>query len=102
MLNPNKPGKVKIVYDCAVFSSGTSLNDNLLKGPDFMNLLMGVLLRFGKRKIAVVSDIQKMIYQVCCTLEDCNALQFRWFPDGNNARILSVFAFLLQSRPVAR
>ena len=44
VLNPNKPGKVRIVYDCAAFSNGTSHNDNLLKGPDFMNSLMGVLL----------------------------------------------------------
>ena len=83
VLNPNKPGKVRIVYDCAAFSNGTSLNDNLVKGPDFMNSLMGVLLRFRKEKIAIVSDIKKMFYQVRCILEDCDSLRFLWYPDGN-------------------
>ena len=83
VLNPNKPGKVRIVYDCAAFSNGTSLNDNLLKGRDFMNSLMGVLLRFCKGKIAIVSAIKKMFYQVRCSLEDCDALRFFWCPDRN-------------------
>ena len=43
VLNPNKPGKMRIVYDCAARSHGTSLNENLMKGPDYINSLMGVL-----------------------------------------------------------
>ena len=83
VLNPNKPNKLRIVFDCAARSNGTSLNDSLLKGPDFMNSLMGVLLRFRKGRIAVVADIKKMFYQVRCTPEDCDALRFLWYPDGN-------------------
>ena len=83
VFNPNKPNKLRIVFDCAARSNGTSLNDSLLKGPDFMNSLMGVLLRFRKGRIAVVADIKKMFYQVRCTPEDCDALRFLWYPDGN-------------------
>ena len=57
VLNHNKPDKVKIVYDCAAKSKGISLNEKLIKGPDLVNRLIGVLLRFHKEWIAIVSDI---------------------------------------------
>ena len=82
VLNPNKPGKVRIVYDCAAQSHGTSLNENLMKGPDYVNSLMGVLLRFRAGKIAVVSDIKKMFYQVRCDPDHRDALRFLWYPNG--------------------
>ena len=82
VLNPNKPGKVRIVYDCAAQSHGTSLNENLMKGPDYVNSLMGVLLRFCAGKIAVVSDIKKMFYQVRCDPDHRDALRFLWYPNG--------------------
>ena len=58
VLNSKKPDKVRIVYDCAATAHGHCLNDFLMKGPDLMNSLVGVLLRFRKGPIAIVSDIQ--------------------------------------------
>ena len=40
VLNPRKPEKVRVVYDCAARSNHTSLNDNLMTGPDLVNKLL--------------------------------------------------------------
>ena len=83
VVNPNKPGKVRIVYDCAARSHGVSLNDKLMKGPDLVNQLVGVLLRFRKDRIAIFADIESMFYQIRCESKDCDSLRFLWWPEGN-------------------
>ena len=52
--NVHKPEKVRVVFDCAAKYHGLSLNDTLMKGPTFMNNLIGVLIRFRKNRIALV------------------------------------------------
>lgn len=34
VLNPEKPGKYRVVFDCAGKFQGNSFNDRLLQGPD--------------------------------------------------------------------
>ena len=83
VVNPNKPGKVRVVFDCAAKYKGVSLNDQLLQGPDFMNSLVGVLIRFRQEPVAIVSDIEAMFHQVKVTNDDCNYLRFLWWDDGD-------------------
>lgn len=43
-----KPDKLDVVFDCSATYGGTSLNDHLLSGPDLLNNLNSVLVRFRK------------------------------------------------------
>ena len=45
VVNPNKPGKVRVVCDAAAQYCGHSLNSKLMSGPDLLNSLFGVLQR---------------------------------------------------------
>ena len=56
VINQNKPGKVRIVFDAAAEYNGTSLNKNLLQVPNSTNCLIGVLLRFRQENTAIVAD----------------------------------------------
>ena len=81
--HPFKPGKVRVIFDCAAKFRGTSLNDMLLSGPDLQQNLIGVLLRFRLVKFAFTSDIQVMFHQVIVPLADQKFLRFLWWPEGD-------------------
>ena len=80
--NINKPGKVRVVFDCAAKYKGMSLNDALMKGPHLLNNLTGVLIRFRKNRIALVVDIEAMFHQVKVDPLHVNALRFLWWENG--------------------
>ena len=75
VVNPSK-SKVRVVYDAAAVWGGTSLNKELLQGPQLNNSLVGVLFRFRKEEIAVASDIESMFHRVGCVERDTDALHF--------------------------
>ena len=79
VLNAHKPGKVRIVFDCAAQFKGHSLNSELLSGPNLTNDLTGVLLRFRKYPVALCSDIEEMFLQVRVPTKDRKALSFLWW-----------------------
>ena len=83
VFHPQKPDKVRVVFDCSAKFQGTSLNDQLLQGPDLTNTLVGVLTRFRQEQIAFMSDIEAMFYQVRVPPSDCDYLRFLWWPDGD-------------------
>ena len=82
VINPRKHGKVRVVFDCAAKDNNQSLNDQLLRGPDFTNNLVGVISRFREQLVAIISDIKGMFNQVMVTLDDRRYLGFLWWLDG--------------------
>ena len=83
VVNPKKPDKVRVVFDCAAKFNGESLNNNVLQGPDLTNSLVGVLCRFRPENVAIVADVEAMYHQVHVNPNDTDALKFMWFPDGD-------------------
>ena len=77
--HPQKPDDVRVVKDGAACFGGTSLNDQLLQGPDINNTLVGVLTRFREGKIAVVADVEGMFHQVRVAPQHTKYLRFLWF-----------------------
>ena len=78
-----KPDKLRVVFDCSAKYRGTSLNDHLLSGPDLLNNLNGVLLRFRQHSIALMCDIEKMFHQFYVYETDRDYLRFLWWKDGD-------------------
>ncbi|KAL0149102.1 hypothetical protein M9458_055534 [Cirrhinus mrigala] len=75
--------KLRVVFDCGCTYKGTSLNSQLLQGPDFTNMLIGVLLRFREEPIAVMADINAMFHQARVPHKHVNFLRFLWWPNGD-------------------
>ena len=71
-----KPGKLRLVFDAAAKSSGVSLNDQLLSGPDYLKSLFGILMRFRQREIGIKSDIKDMFLKIKLNKKDCESQRF--------------------------
>lgn len=91
VVSPSKPGKVRIVFNCAATHHGVSLNSQVLQGPDLNNKLLGILLRFHEGKVAVTADIEAMCYQVQVAEKDRDALHFLWKDDDQDTPPVEVF-----------
>ena len=81
--HPKKPGKLRVVFDCSAKHRGTSLNEHLLSGPDMINNLTGVLIRFRQHQIALMCDIEKMFHQFKVQKTDRDYLRFLWWKNGD-------------------
>ncbi|XP_035989441.1 uncharacterized protein LOC118561455 [Fundulus heteroclitus] len=84
--HPRK-GKLRVVFDCAATFKGTSLNCQLLQGPDLTNSVVEVLVRFRQEPIAIMADIQAMFHQVYVPEKHRDFLRFLWWPNGNTSQV---------------
>ena len=74
-----KKGTTRLVFDSSAVYGGTSLNKELIQGPDQNNLLQGVLQRFRINPVAFVGDIQKMFHCFHLPQQDKDCLRFFWY-----------------------
>jgi hypothetical protein len=80
--------KLRVVFDCAARYGGSSLNDELLGGPNLTNSLVGILLRLRLDDVAIMGDVETMFYQVGVSQEDSSFLRFLWWEDGDTSKNL--------------
>lgn len=76
---------LRVVFDCGASYKGTSLNSQLLQGPDLTNSLFGVLTRFREETVALTTDIQAMFHQVKVSDKHVDFLRFLWWPSGDTS-----------------
>ncbi|XP_070548363.1 uncharacterized protein [Ptychodera flava] len=91
VVHPDKPDKFQIVFYCTAEYEGTSLNKQVLQGPDLTNNLIGVLLRFREKPVAFMGDIEGMFLQVKVPNKHRDVLRFLWWKDGQIGAELEVF-----------
>ena len=84
VVNPKKPNRVRVVFDCASKYQGQSLNEKCLQGPDLNNKLIHVLTRFREHEYAFTADIESMYYQVVVPPVDRDVLRFLWVDGDDN------------------
>ncbi|XP_036325128.1 uncharacterized protein LOC118738311 [Rhagoletis pomonella] len=82
--NPNKPGKLRLVFDAAATVDGISLNSCLLKGPQGYQPMPTVLYNFRIGAIGVCGDIAEMYHQIKIQPEDKCAQRFLWRDDSRH------------------
>ena len=81
--HPRKPGKIRVVFDSAAETDGVSLNKLLLSGPDLTNSLLGVLLRFRRGPVALMTDIEQMFHSFIVSEDHRDFLRFFWYKDNS-------------------
>ncbi|XP_050500674.1 uncharacterized protein LOC126880664 [Diabrotica virgifera virgifera] len=77
--NTSETTKIRPVFDASSHEQGRpSLNQCLEVGPNLIELIPSVLLRFRQQKIGVVSDIRKAFLQISVHSKDRDFLRFLW------------------------
>jgi len=80
VINENKhPPKMRNVYDASAVYKGTSLNANLLKGPDLLINIITPLIQMRMNKIAFTADVKAMfnMVKICPRDQQCQRVLFR-------------------------
>lgn len=86
-LNPHSISTpVRLVWNSSQKYRGLSLNDMLIKGPDVLNPIRAVLLRFRAGVFAALGDIQKMYNSVWLEEKEVHLHRFLW-RDSEDAEI---------------
>uniref|UniRef100_A0ABD2W647 Integrase catalytic domain-containing protein n=1 Tax=Trichogramma kaykai TaxID=54128 RepID=A0ABD2W647_9HYME len=76
--------RIRPVFDASAKSdNGPSLNQCLETGPNLIELIPSILLRFREHKIGIIADITKAFLQISVNPKDRDALKFLWYDEEN-------------------
>ena len=79
VLKPDsKSTPVRIVFNSSANYMGHVLNEYWSKGPDLLNSLLGILIRFRENAIAFIGDIKKMYHTVRTGVIEQHTHRFLW------------------------
>ncbi|XP_066029071.1 uncharacterized protein [Pocillopora verrucosa] len=85
VLKPDsKTTPVRIVFNSSANYMGHILNDYWAKGPDLLNNILGILVRFRENPVAFIGDIKKMYHTVATTTLDHHTHRFLWRDMNSN------------------
>ena len=73
-----KSTPLRIVFNSSSVYQGQRLNDYWLKGPDLLNSIFGIVLRFRENQVAFSGDISKMYHRILIPYEDQHVHRFLW------------------------
>ena len=100
-LNPtSKSTPVRVVFNSSQKFRGFSLNTSWELGPDVLNSLHGVLLRFRKDIVGGQGDVKKMYYMVRIAKEEQFMQLFLWrFPEDDEIRTFCMTRLVMGNKP---
>ena len=78
-----KKNKVHLVFDSTASYKGTSLNEELLPGPDLCNKLRSVLTRFRNGEIGFCADIESMFHAFYLPVQHKDYTRFFWWKNND-------------------
>ncbi|BES96686.1 Retrotransposon protein [Nesidiocoris tenuis] len=83
VFKPNSSTPIRPVFDASAHGKGQpSLNQCLNKGPNLIELIPLVLLRFRLNRYGVIADIKRAFLQISLKEEDREFLKFLWYSNG--------------------
>ena len=74
---------MRIVFNSSASYAGHTLNDYWYKGPDLLNNLFGVVIRFRENPVVICFDIAKMYHMIAIPEEDQHVHSFLWRSEVN-------------------
>ena len=96
----NKTTPVRVVFNSSQNCGGMSLNKSLEIGPEVMQDLPGILLRFREDQVAAMGDIKKMFYGIRVTKEDQFMQLWCWqFSDEQEIRTFMMTRLVMGNGP---
>jgi len=86
-----KNKRMRMIWDLAAKIDGSSINDELLAGPNLYNNLLQIIFQMCEQQYLVKGDVMEMFHQIRINEEDTEALRFMFrFPGEEKIRIFKM------------